>query len=134
MVAERAGSQAPADVREDLVAPQVRPSVDEDRAVARTRARGARDKSEQLRERVHEAQEEARRAADVAISAMAEADGLRRAMDSRAQIEMAKGILIERHKITPDGAFQMLVGASQRGQVKLIDVARALVEQAAGPA
>ena len=39
---------------------------------------------------------------------------LRTAMMSRAFIEQAKGILMERHKVTDDEAFTMLAHASQR--------------------
>src|SRR3954470_11540266 len=37
------------------------------------------------------------------------ADNLQTALESRAVIDQAKGILIERHKLTPDQAFQLLV-------------------------
>ena len=52
---------------------------------------------------------------------------LRTVMMSRACIEQAKGILIERHKITEDEAFTMLAHASQRTNTKLRDVAAELV-------
>ena len=52
---------------------------------------------------------------------------LRTVMMSRACIEQAKGILIERHKITEDEAFTMLAYASQRTNTKLRDVAAELV-------
>jgi len=51
---------------------------------------------------------------------------MRRAMDSRAVIEQAKGILMERYKVTPDQAFTLLTHASQRTNVKLRDVAEEL--------
>jgi len=57
-----------------------------------------------------------------------EAANMRRAMESRATIEQAKGILIERHKLTPDAAFTVLARASQRSNVKLRDVADHLVQ------
>ena len=56
-----------------------------------------------------------------------EAAHMRRAMASRATIEQAKGILMERHKVTADGAFTVLTHASQRSNVKLRDVADHLV-------
>lgn len=52
---------------------------------------------------------------------------MRAAMMSRAVIEQAKGILMERHKITEDQAFTLLIRASQRTNVKLRDVAADLV-------
>jgi GAF domain-containing protein len=52
---------------------------------------------------------------------------LRTAMMSRALIEQAKGILMERHKITEDEAFTMLTHASQRTKTNLRDVAAELV-------
>ena len=52
---------------------------------------------------------------------------LRTVMMSRACIEQAKGILIERHETTEDEAFTMLAHASQRTNTKLRDVAAELV-------
>jgi GAF domain-containing protein len=52
---------------------------------------------------------------------------LRIVMLSRALIEQAKGILIERHKINEDEAFTILTHASQRTNTKLRDVAAELV-------
>jgi GAF domain-containing protein len=51
---------------------------------------------------------------------------LRSTMMSRALIEQAKGILMERHKIKEDEAFTMLTHASQRTNTKLRDVAAEL--------
>jgi GAF domain-containing protein len=52
---------------------------------------------------------------------------LHTAMVSRSVIEQAKGILMERHKITEDQAFTVLTHASQRTNMKLRDVAARLV-------
>jgi GAF domain-containing protein len=52
---------------------------------------------------------------------------LRTAMMSRAFIEQAKGILMERHKIKEDEAFTILTHTSQRTNTKLRDVAAELV-------
>jgi GAF domain-containing protein len=52
---------------------------------------------------------------------------LRIVMMSRAFIEQAKGILMERHKIKEDEAFTILTHASQRTNTKLRDVAAELV-------
>ena len=51
---------------------------------------------------------------------------MRRAMASRGVIEQAKGILMERYKITAEQAFTLLTHASQRNNVKLRDVAEEL--------
>jgi GAF domain-containing protein len=56
------------------------------------------------------------------------ADNLQIALASRAVIEQAKGILVERHKLTPDQAFQLLVAASMTTNTKLRDIAGHLVE------
>jgi GAF domain-containing protein len=56
---------------------------------------------------------------------------LRIAMTSRAVIEQAKGILMERHKVTEDQAFTILTHASQRTNTKLRDVAAELVRTGA---
>ena len=48
-------------------------------------------------------------------------------MMSRALIEQAKGILMERHKIKEDEAFTILTYTSQRTNTKLRDVAAELV-------
>ena len=58
---------------------------------------------------------------------------LRTVMTSRACIEQAKGILIERHETTEDEAFTMLAHASQRTNTKLRDVADELVRTGAVP-
>ena len=55
------------------------------------------------------------------------ADNLRTAMESRAVIDQAKGILMERHRLTADQAFQMLAQASMRTNSKVRDVAEHLV-------
>src|SRR5215203_6062414 len=52
---------------------------------------------------------------------------LRTAMMSRACIEQAKGILMERQKVKEDEAFTILTHASQRTNTKLRDVAEELV-------
>ena len=58
---------------------------------------------------------------------------LRTVMSSRALIEQAKGILMERHKIKEDEAFTILTHASQRTNTKLRDVAAELVQTGAVP-
>jgi GAF domain-containing protein len=52
---------------------------------------------------------------------------LKLAMLSRGVIEQAKGILIERYKVTEDQAFAILSRASQNANIKLREVAEDLV-------
>ncbi|SNS10801.1 GAF domain-containing protein [Geodermatophilus pulveris] len=52
---------------------------------------------------------------------------LRAALESRAVIDQAKGILMERHRITADQAFQLLAHASMTTNTKVRDVADHLV-------
>jgi GAF domain-containing protein len=54
------------------------------------------------------------------------ADNLQRALESRAVIDQAKGILMERHKLTADQAFTLLAQASMGTNRKLRDVAEHL--------
>jgi len=56
-----------------------------------------------------------------------QAENLQVAMASRAAIEQAKGILIERYKVTADQAFRLLADASMRTNRKLRDLAENLV-------
>jgi GAF domain-containing protein len=58
------------------------------------------------------------------------AEQLQAAMDSRAVIEQAKGILMSQHHCTADAAFEMLVTLSQKSNRKLREVAQALVDSA----
>jgi AmiR/NasT family two-component response regulator len=46
-------------------------------------------------------------------------------------IDQAKGVLIERHKLTADQAFQMLAQASMKTNTKLRDVTEHLVHTGA---
>ena len=59
------------------------------------------------------------------------AEHLRIALESRAVIEQAKGVLMAERRVTADDAFQLLVGLSQDTNRKLRDVASALVERTA---
>jgi GAF domain-containing protein len=56
------------------------------------------------------------------------ADQMAQALQSRAIIEQAKGILIGQRRCHADEAFNILVGLSQQSHQKLRDVAKALVE------
>lgn len=53
---------------------------------------------------------------------------LERAVQTRDTIGQAKGILMERHRVDQEKAFAMLVRASQDTNMKLVDVARWLVD------
>ena len=55
------------------------------------------------------------------------AEQLRSAIESRAVIEQAKGIVMAQAKVTADAAFEVLVGLSQRRNAKLRDVAQDIV-------
>ncbi|MDT4987579.1 MAG: hypothetical protein QOI74_1673, partial [Micromonosporaceae bacterium] len=53
--------------------------------------------------------------------------GVRTAMRNRAVIEQAKGVLVERLRVTADEGFDQLVQLSQQTNIKLIEVAAAIV-------
>lgn len=55
------------------------------------------------------------------------ADNLQLALESRAVIDQAKGVLIERYKLTADRAFQLLARASMHSNRKVRDIADHLV-------
>lgn len=67
--------------------------------------------------------------AAVALSAARRIDNLQRAVDSRDLIGQAKGVLMERHGLTADAAFSVLVRASQDENIKLIEVARTVASR-----
>lgn len=58
---------------------------------------------------------------------------LAEAMQSRAVIEQAKGIVMAQSGVNPDDAFQLLVRASQRENRKLRDIAAELVQRTQRP-
>jgi AmiR/NasT family two-component response regulator len=64
---------------------------------------------------------------DALQDARDQAENLRAAMESRAAIEQAKGILIERFKLTPDQAFRLLTAVSMDTNRKVRDLAEQLV-------
>jgi AmiR/NasT family two-component response regulator len=57
-----------------------------------------------------------------------EVEHLRRALLSRDVIGQAKGIMMERFKVTPDEAFGLLVKSSQHRNVRVADLAVELAE------
>ena len=64
--------------------------------------------------------------AAVAMSGAQQQEHLNQAVAARDVIGQAKGILMERHKLTADQAFAVLTRASQQTNTKLVDVAVAL--------
>jgi GAF domain-containing protein len=60
-------------------------------------------------------------------SARTTADNLQLALESRAVIDQAKGILMERHRLTADESFQLLAQASMDANRKVHAVAEHLV-------
>ncbi|MDT7741916.1 MAG: hypothetical protein QOE59_994 [Actinomycetota bacterium] len=72
--------------------------------------------------------------ATVALFGAQRIAGLSRAVLTRDVIGQAKGILMQRDGVDDEGAFALLVEASQTANIKLVDVAAWLVGQARGPA
>jgi AmiR/NasT family two-component response regulator len=67
-------------------------------------------------------------AIDITLQRFAEYQSLQGAFGRRALIEQAKGILMARHAIDADRAFELLRGHSQHNGRKLVDVAQAIVD------
>jgi AmiR/NasT family two-component response regulator len=67
-------------------------------------------------------------AIDIVLRRFAEYHDLQGAFGRRALIERAKGILMERHSIDEDAAFEMLRESSRSDNRKLIDLAAAVVD------
>jgi len=72
--------------------------------------------------------EELQSAIDITLQRFTEYQNLQGAFGRRATIEQAKGIMMARHALTADKAFEMLRNHSQTHGRKLIDVAEAVVE------
>jgi response regulator NasT len=72
--------------------------------------------------------EELQNAIDITLQRFAEYHSLQGAFGRRAAIEQAKGILMGRHAITSDEAFERLRHHSQRNGQKLSAVASAVVD------
>ncbi len=66
--------------------------------------------------------------AAVAMAGAQQQQHMTAALSARDVIGQAKGILMERHKLTADQAFTVLARTSQDSNTKLIDVARVLTE------
>jgi AmiR/NasT family two-component response regulator len=67
-------------------------------------------------------------AIDITLQRFAEYQSLQGAFGRRALIEQAKGILMARHSLDADRAFEMLRGHSQHNGRKVVDVAQAIVD------
>ncbi|MDQ2984798.1 MAG: ANTAR domain-containing protein [Actinomycetota bacterium] len=72
--------------------------------------------------------EELQSAIDITLQRFAEYHSLQGAFGRRAAIEQAKGILMARHSVTAEKAFDMLRDHSQHNGHKLVEVAQAIVE------
>ncbi len=72
--------------------------------------------------------QELQSAIEITLQRFAEYQTLQGAFGRRATIEQAKGILMARHAIDADKAFEMLRDHSQHNGRKLVDVAEAVVE------
>src|SRR4051794_41310967 len=73
------------------------PSRAEDHAVGRATARRVRADSQRLAAEARRIRAEGRSELDLAVAALAEVDDLRRAMQTRSLIDMAKGALMAVH-------------------------------------
>lgn len=77
--------------------------------------------------RLEESRGEVRSLRDSLSVALAEIDGLRAAMEHRAVIEQAKGMIMAAIKVDAHAAFEVLVHRSQRSHTKLHEVAAGIV-------
>jgi AmiR/NasT family two-component response regulator len=65
---------------------------------------------------------------DIVLRRFSEYQNLQGAFGRRAVTERAKGILMERHSVAEDAAFEMLRDNARAGNRKLIDIASAVVD------
>ena len=72
--------------------------------------------------------EELQSALDITLHRFAEYHNLQGAFGRRSQTERAKGILMERHQIDENAAFELLRDQSRRSGRKLVDVAAAVLD------
>src|SRR5580700_10162712 len=66
--------------------------------------------------------------AALALAEAQRADQMHDALGNRDVIGQAKGILMERHRVTADAAFSVLSRVSQAENMKLAEIARRFVE------
>ncbi|OIJ68388.1 ANTAR domain-containing protein [Streptomyces mangrovisoli] len=69
---------------------------------------------------------------DEAVRLLREIEQLKRAMESRPVIDMARGMLMAGFACTPDEAWNLLVAVSQHANIKVRLVAQAVTSTAAG--
>jgi AmiR/NasT family two-component response regulator len=67
-------------------------------------------------------------ALDITLRCLAESQQLQRAFGRRAITERAKGILMERHQVGEQRAFDLLRDQARRNGRKLVDVAQSIVD------
>jgi response regulator NasT len=67
-------------------------------------------------------------AIDVVLRRFAQYHDLEGAFARRALAERAKGVLMERHRIAEDEAFEMLRAEARRRRLKLVDVAQTVLD------
>ena len=72
--------------------------------------------------------------AGVALARAISEEQLRTGLERRQHIGEAVGVLVERHKITTDAAFRQLVEISNTHNIKVRDLAQAIVETGQEPA
>jgi two-component system, response regulator / RNA-binding antiterminator len=77
---------------------------------------------------IHDDPDELASAIDITLQRFAEYHSLQGAFGRRATIEQAKGILMARHAISAERAFEMLRDHSQHNGQKLVDIAQAIVD------
>jgi response regulator NasT len=77
---------------------------------------------------VHEDPEQLQSAIDITLARFAEYQNLKGAFGRRAIIEQAKGILMARHSIDGDQAWEMLVERSRVSGTKVIELAHGVVD------
>jgi response regulator NasT len=77
---------------------------------------------------LHDDPQELASAIDITLQRFAEYQSLQGAFGRRAVIEQAKGILMARHGVGADRAFELLRDHSQRSGRKVVEVAEAVVE------
>jgi AmiR/NasT family two-component response regulator len=77
---------------------------------------------------VEDTPDELQSAIDITLQRFAEYHSLQGAFGRRATIEQAKGILMARHAVDAERAFEMLRDHSQHNGHKLIDIAQAIVD------
>jgi hypothetical protein len=71
--------------------------------------------------------------ASIALANTDQVANLRTAIDSRKLIGQAIGILMERHRLTDEQAFERLISASQNQHIKLRDIAARVTESGEEP-